>query len=277
MRDLMSGRGTRGMRYVAKSLEKISFICEEGRKLHTICKSQGTYSKISYIVNREKNVLYLINAKVASSSIKASMLQLKKSDFSEDYNKVHIEALKYTKYIKEKKWFLNCYKKFFKFTFVRNPYERLVSCYENKYHTDRRSIGRTLAEYHFDSYPFGILKKDKGFTNFAIRLCLIPDKFADEHFRSQYFQLYTKDGECLVDCVGHFENIVNEYETISKKYGFDSLQHYNKATSEKWQDYYNPFTAWLVFERFKKDFIAFGYEREYYKLKKYLKKKRTFN
>lgn len=253
-------------------LKKIFAMFSEIKRLYVIYKSQGAYSKVSYIINREKKVIYLINAKVASSSIKASILQLDNSTYYDDYNKVHIEALKSTKFIKKKDDFLKCYNKYFKFTFVRNPYERLVSCYENKYHTDRKSVGKTLQQFHFDDYPFGFLKKDKGFNNFIFRICLIPDNFADEHFRSQCFSVYTKEGKCLVDYIGHFEQIKKEYSVICKKYDFNSLPHYNKATKGKWQDYYNPFTAWLVYKRFKKDFIKFGYVQEYKKLQNYLKK-----
>lgn len=250
--------------------DKIIYIYKQVKELSVICKAQGTYSRFSYIFNREKKILYLINAKVASSSIKASILQLDKKDYDEDYNRIHADALKWTKYISDKNRFISCYRKYYKFTFVRNPYERLISCYENKYHTDKKSVGKTLAEFQFDSYPFGFLKKDKGFSNFVLRVCLIPDKFADEHFRSQYFQVYTKDGKCLVDYVGHYENIEEEYEVIRQKYDFSKLPHYNKATQGNWQDYYNPITAWVVYKRFKKDFIQFGYETEYQRLRMYM-------
>lgn len=247
------------------------YLYEQVKQLYAICKSQGTYSRFSYIVNREKHVLYLINAKVASSSIKASILKLENSEYDKDYNQIHKEALQWTKYIKSKKQFLKNYKRYFKFAFVRNPYERLVSCYENKYHTDKKAVGKTLSEFQFDSYPFGFLKKDKGFSNFVFRICLIPDRFADEHFRSQYFQLYTQDGKCLANYVGHYENIEKEYEPIRQKYDFGQLSHYNKATKGNWQNYYNPITAWLVYKRFKKDFVKFGYESEYGKLCDYMK------
>lgn len=244
------------------------------KELVLIYKYHGTYSRIAYIVNLEKKVLYLFNPKVASSSIKASMLQLEKPEYNVDYNRVHTETLPWTKNITDKNRFRNYYKKYFKFTFVRNPYERLVSCYENKYHTDKKSVGKTLCGLHFDSYLLGILKTDRGFSNFVIRVCLIPDRLADEHFRSQYFQFYTEDGKCLADYIGHFENVETEYEIIRQKYGFEKLPHYNKATKGNWQDYYNPITAWLVYKRFNKDFVQLGYETEYRKLYAYMKKNR---
>lgn len=262
------------MKEYSVNLTKLLSIFKEIKRLHVICKSQGGYSKVSYILNREKKVIYLINAKVASSSIKASILQLDNPEYNDDYNRVHVEALKSTKYISKKVNFIKNYQKYFRFTFVRNPYERLVSCYENKYHTDKKSVGKTLQQFHFDDYPFGFLKKDKGFSNFIIRICLIPDKFADEHFRSQCYSLYTKEGKCVVDYIGHFEHIKKDYDAICKKYGFNSLPHYNRATKGKWQDYYNPVTAWLVYRRFKEDFAKFGYVQEYKKLQSYLKNHR---
>ena len=89
--------------------------------------------------------------------------------------------------------------------------------------------------------------------------------------------IYDKGDKCQVDFVGKVENIKEEYEPIRERFNLLPLSHTNRAaslTGKCWMDYYTPFTAWLVYRKYKKDFIAFGYEDEYRKLKEYLKGKK---
>lgn len=267
------------MKCIRKYLEKFRYVYGKIKKLFQYSRGQinelernynkyGAYSKILYIAIPEKKVLYVSNPKVACSSIKSSILKLQE----DDYHNIHLKAESKSKYIRDKKKFKETYNNYFKFSFVRNPYERLVSCYKNKYYTDKKYIGKSLENFQFDNYLFGFLRKNKGFTNFAIRVCLIPDKFAEEHFRSQYYLLYTEDDECLVNYVGHFENLEHDYDAIRKKYRFEELPHYNQTNLGEWRDYYNPFTAWLVYRHYYKDFTKFGYKREYRRLQNYLRR-----
>lgn len=253
---------------IVKTRIKFEYIRGQIRELNRNFKKYGVYSKILYIKIPEKKVLYISNPKVACSSIKASILKLQE----DDYHNIHLKSEEKSKYIKDKEKFRKTYNHYFKFSFVRNPYERLVSCYQNKYYTDKKYIGKSLDNYQYNDYLFGILRKNRGFTNFAIRVCLIPDKLAEEHFRSQYYLLYAKNDECMVDYIGHFEKLGYDYEMIREKYDFDELSHYNKTNKGNWQDYYNPFTAWLVYKHYYKDFIKFGYEKEYGKLLMYLRR-----
>jgi hypothetical protein len=160
---------------------------------------------------------------------------------------------------------------FFKFAFVRNPFDRLVSCYESKYHNDK--IKRPNGPFIFDKYLFGALKNDKGFENFAKRICLIPDMFADRHFQSQYFQIY-KNKKNTLDYVGKFENIAEDFDFIKNKFKLNDLPHYNKSGNKNWMDYYDLKLARKIYKRYKKDFIHFGYSGEYEKLNVFLNQKK---
>lgn len=160
--------------------------------------------------------------------------------------------------------------RYYKFTFVRNPYKRLVSCFEDKciQHPD---------DICWNYYVFKSLLRIRDFNRFVHRVCLIPDSMAEPHFSGQYRLIYDKDDKCLVDFVGKVEDIRDDYEPILERFGFLPLPHTNRAaslTGRNWMDYYTPFTAWLVYRKYKKDFVTFGYEDEYKKLKEYLKNKK---
>lgn len=97
---------------------------------------------------------------------------------------------------------------YYKFGFVRNPWDRLVSFY--KY--------RGYAYKHdFKTFLFKHMPKP-GWTN---DYC---------HVTPQYDFLY-QDGHCLVDFVGRFEHLQRDFETVCQALGLPvaPLPHLNKA------------------------------------------------
>lgn len=151
----------------------------------------------------------------------------------------------------------------FKFTFVRNPFARIVSCYRN------RVEGRNQAFFRY--YKIIGLDQDYGFDSFVRAISEVPDEWAERHFASQYFQVY-KDGKCLVDFIGHFENLTEDYKKISDKYGLIPLEHRNASTKYDYRDFYTEELANLVYERYKIDFDTFGYNAEYDDLINYIRR-----
>lgn len=209
----------------------------------------------TYVFDKEKRVVYLNNPKVACTSIKRSMFGEQPDIHKLPDNSTEEELSSEMK-------------QYYKFTFVRNPYKRLVSCFEDKciQHPDDPCWNG----FYYDLY------RVQDFSQFIRRVYLIPDRMAESHVTGQYRLVYDKEGRCLVDFVGKVENIRDEYEPIRQRFDFLPLLHSNRAaslTGKNWMDYYTPFTAWLVYRKYKKDFITFGYEDEYKKLKSYLKNK----
>ena len=240
-----------------------------GRMINLVKRlvKQGAYMGWSYLVLDEEKVVYLVIQKVACTSIKASMVSL---DSTEYYTDV-IKAIRRTGRTATS---LNArdYRDYFVFTFVRNPFMRLISCYENKYHPKRRPGQSTRLKY--DHYLMGYLRKDRGFRSFARRVSRIPDRIADSHFASQSFMIDRMGQNPAPNFVGHFEHLAEEYEPIRKKYGFMPLPHHNptkKATF--WMDYYDLPTARRVYQRYKKDVERFGYQSSYEELIEYLRSK----
>lgn len=222
------------------------------------CVSQyGDYPYPKYMVIPEKRLIYLEMPKVANCAIKVSMLQKKIED---DYS-IQKEALKYTVHSLNDE-----YKGYYKFTFVRNPFERIVSCYESKYHKDKKMIGKVLKELEYTHYLFGYIKQDRGFTNFLFRIALIPDSYKDHHFKPQYRIVYGIDNKKRVDFVGKYENLSREYLLISKRFRLDELNVYNPTERSNYMEYYNIFTARLAYLIYRKDIQYFGYQKEYREL-----------
>lgn len=98
---------------------------------------------------------------------------------------------------------------FYKFSFVRNPWSRLVS------------------EYRYRSFL-----SHKSFKDFVMNKLPAPgrdDKY--RHIMPQTDMLYDNDGNLLVDFVGKFEHLKQDFEKVCKQLGFEdsSLSHINSS------------------------------------------------
>ena len=205
-----------------------------------------------FTVSEEKGLVYLVNSKVACSSIKATMLEDEVSDDYTVHNITFLQGLTRKELTEEER-------EYFKFTFVRNPFARLVSCYESKYHVDR---DRYKTRFSYRNYLNGYLYNDGGFDEFVRKVCALPYRLMDRHFRSQYDLIFNASGESF-DYIGHFETLEEDFSPIQIKYRLRPLPHLNRIGTDDWMNYYTLETADLVYQTFRKDIEVFGYEECY--------------
>lgn len=223
---------------------------------------RGTAHKIYLISLDDKKLCYLVNNKVACSSIIKTFL---KQHISDDNSSIH----KYDWKKITKKEAQNS--DYFKFTFVRNPFSRLVSCYKDKYGNNERDKRETIGV--FDRYLLGIIKRNKGFDHFVKMVNFIPGRLAEGHFLSQYLLIYTGNKKSIVDYIGKFENIEDDFDALKRRFSLEALPHFNKTSGDNWMDYYTIKTANIVYKKYKKDFLSFDYNHEYDKLINYINNK----
>lgn len=239
--------------------EVLHMLYEFLHELKNVLRQKGALENIRYMIDDERKLAYLLSSKVACSSISASMYGGEVADNDS------IHRLNLTK-----SRLKSSQKVYYKFAFVRNTFERLVSCYESKYVNDIKNIGITREWLDFDYYLFGYLRNPVDFTDFIHRICKIPSNLAEDHFVEQYSHLHDRKGNCLVDYIGKYENLENDFEPIRKKYNLKPLPHFNQSNKGNWMDYYTLETAELVWKKYKKDICTYGYEDEYHRLIQYL-------
>jgi hypothetical protein len=131
---------------------------------------------------------------------------------------------------------------FFKFAFVRNPWDWQVSIY---CHVIQRPDNPNYAFYN-ESLP-----------TFADYL----DWQIHREGRDVQSELVLgDDGELLVDFVGRFETLEQDFTAVCRRIGVDcSLEHRNASTHRDYRDYYTPETKRLVAEAYARDIELFGY------------------
>lgn len=151
-----------------------------------------------------------------------------------------------------------------RFAVVRNPWDRILSCYLNKIKKDQNFESEdfkngVMRKFH----RFNVFYAGMPFDEFVHAVGQIPDEIADGHFASQYRRL-VMDGEIVIDHLARFENFREATSSFLRGVGLDvvtQVPHLNK--SERWNaytEYYNDETIQIVEERFKEDIRLFGYQ-----------------
>ena len=134
---------------------------------------------------------------------------------------------------------------YFKFAFVRNPWDRILSEYMFRGYAAKCSLRSYLLEH-------------------------LPDPYWSDrwyHVRPQCDFLEDEEGSLLVDFIGRFENLQPDFDRVCDRLrlGRRPLPH---ANATRYQDrrhyssYYDSETRDLVAERYARDIARFDYEFE---------------
>ena len=187
---------------------------------------------------------------------------------------------------------LEGWNEYFKFAFVRNPWDRMVSWYSmirNSHLTpldqipvDQREKIRHLRQVRSTKQRGNrvwryVLDNSSTFEEF-ITNCTDMVKVKESvdhsftfdqliHYSPTFNQLdhlSDGDGNLLVDFIGRFENFENDLLQVSNRLGVElrSVPHGNRSPHRHYSSFYTPETEMIVRERFQRDIEYFGYEFE---------------
>ncbi len=151
-------------------------------------------------------------------------------------------------------------KQVFKFSFVRNPYTRILSAYLSKMRWQEGREKKEIAD------TLGILTKEKiSFDQFLDAIKQTTSYNMNPHWRIQTDQLFWS----LIDYnfIGHLENFNQDFQkvidNISPDYNLQTQNYSRKTGSEiKLKNFYNSENINLVKNIYQQDFQTFNYSLE---------------
>tara|TARA_B100001105_G_C22399588_1_gene448668 strand:- start:1190 stop:1864 length:675 start_codon:yes stop_codon:yes gene_type:complete len=203
----------------------------------------GNLDSSDFFILDDKEVVFASVAKSACSSIKTSMA----GEFPRDRS-IHYHTREFShKGVPRNK------RTYFSFSYVRNPYGRLVSSYRNKFNKEDES------RFLYSNYLFGYLRNDDSFEDFVRKVTRLPNFLCDRHFKTQHSIIFSRGVK--MDHVGKVEDLPSDYEGIRQRYGFHELKILNKSRGTSTDEPLTEEVKGLIYKRFKKDFDTFGYER----------------
>lgn len=151
---------------------------------------------------------------------------------------------------------LRLHKAVWSFSFVRNPINRIASCYTDQLVNKNRA--------RFSKNYFGAFSDDMSFETFVDRIALIPDWYADPHFRSQTYFLLDKNDTLLVDYLGRIGNFEEDFSYIKNRYNLPEQDAVNvTGSADAVPDMYNKKIANKLYTRYERDFEMLGYTDDF--------------
>jgi chondroitin 4-sulfotransferase 11 len=242
--------------------------------------SRRTGGRAKYIVLDDPPFIYFVVPKVACTSIKSALLPLfdfgtacqglmREGNGSDpDVHRIFGDSeYQINRNQLEKRIARGEYRNHFKFAFVRNPWDRLVSCYSNKI--------LDVEDTELGDPPFRKLPSDKApklfkgmpFAEFVETVCEIPDEEANGHFVSQHEVIcgWEKDKPIMADFVGRFENLAADFAVVAERIrGKHELRLPHRLRSisrgsRPYTEFYDDRLRTLVHERYREDIETFNY------------------
>lgn len=150
------------------------------------------------------------------------------------------------------------FQRYFKFTFVRNPYSRLLSAFRFLKQGGFNPKDELWAKKHLAEYDT--------FTEFVNEW--LTDKTMMEyiHFHPQCMFVCDRTLEPEVDFIGRFETLEADFNTICKRLNISQeLEKHNQSQKKSvdWRTAYTDETQEKVYRLYQKDFEIFGYSPEF--------------
>ncbi|MFN8166083.1 MAG: sulfotransferase family 2 domain-containing protein [Bacteroidia bacterium] len=205
------------------------------------------------LLSFSKKFIFIHIDKSAGTSVKAALSKycwyphetmyssfLKKigvRQYSEEFYD-HIRAYELKHYLDEE-----TFNNFFKFAFVRNPWDWMLSSYT--YYLKNPKM-----------HPHVYFKDQiKTFKDFILWQTGNPYIY---HTQSEY--LFDHEGKQLVDYIGRFESVEEDFKHIIAKLGINEvLPHKNISKEKGYAEQYTDETRELVHKYYQRDIEHFGY------------------
>lgn len=134
----------------------------------------------------------------------------------------------------------------YKFSFVRNPYDRLYSAFTFLKNGGMNNQDLLFSKKYLNSYS--------DFNDFVMNGLNKKEIINWIHFKPQHYFLCDENENMVMDFVGKMENINEDFKTVCKQLNIEvELKKLNKGSNKKY--IYSEETKSIIKSTYKKDFI----------------------
>lgn len=181
---------------------------------------------------------------------KCAGISISRSLFGENFDATHRSLNEYLKILGPRK-----FKSYFKFTVVRNPYDRLVSAYcflkkGGMNEQDKNWAEKNLSPYDdFDTF----VKKWVNQKNIQTQI----------HFHPQSSFICLQKNQPGMDFIGYYENLEADFQHVCQKLNFNSTllaMNRNSTKGKDFREYYTDETRAIVADVYADDIKVLGYD-----------------
>lgn len=226
--------------------------------------------KRNLVITRDKKLSYVGNAKAGNTTI-YNLLFYYDRNFFYPYNNIYDSKNALKRSPVEQ---INTSNDTLVFSFVRNPFRRILSCFFSKVVSESDEKYFSLRDRLVGDYSMN--PKDDPQINFKKFLKFVKNQFKYQniydinvHWRPQIINLTS--GNPRIDCIGRIETFQPQIIQILQKINapnsiFDVVKvQYNVTGSNKVKlnDFFDEETSNLIVNLYEKDFAAFGYNKDF--------------
>jgi len=142
--------------------------------------------------------------------------------------------------------------RYFKFAFVRNPWDRLYSAYRYLKAGGWNEKDREWSAANLSSFS--------DFNDFVKRWLSKDNISKHIHFRPQYHFVCDRKGKLLIDELYYFETLLEDFNQASKQLNINAeIGHYNTNLGESYLNAYDDEARDIVADMYREDIELFGY------------------
>lgn len=214
------------------------FFFENARKINDVMSSEKTI--FSLRTQMEANSIFVHVTKSGGTAVAQALF----GEQPHHYRAIHYRAM----------YGYRRFDRMYKFAFVRNPWDRLYSAWSYL-------AGGGWSEYDRSWYAANI-SQYTDFNSFVKQWLTAHSVERHIHFRPQSWFLCDKRGRILVDYVGRFEELADDYKVVSSRLGIDTpLKKMNVSRREaNYSEIYDEEAREIVAKVYQRDIALFNYQ-----------------
>lgn len=204
------------------------------------------------IINHDLKFIFIHIGKTGGTSIEATLCEQTGMDFPLTHTNPAIAPDNCKHYTtRQLRPILGeaCWNGYFKFAFVRHPFDWLVSAW-SMHSQEKRDLPWLNREW-------------RSFATFQDFLAALPDhpSLLVGEYISQSAQICDERGRIDVDFIGRFEHLQADFDSVCRRLGLPPapLAHRAGSQHQPCESYYNDEARETVYRILEEDFIRFGY------------------